>query len=402
MPVHVVHAEDDFPSFEALDKRHFPVSELDAPKVLPRVVTEKSLLSPLGDNVDEQQPILVVQLNFIRGGLVLGVAVHHSCSDGPGVDGFLTTWAEGAAAVAAGQPFPAPIDPANLDRSRLSPASAEANQPGWEQLDGKFPIFKDMKGPLPPPPADFQMPVVGGTVWHFPASSLTQLKADASPAKLGQAGAGAGDQGLGDAWVSTYDAVVAFLWQRVTVARLPHLRPDLATAESVLAHAVNTRNKTVPPLPDRFLGNAVAIPRTDPVPVRVVVQAGSLPRLAALVRRSTRSITPRYLDELGRWVAGLRDRRWVQIHAHAFLGMDFLASSWQPMRAYVAHDFGFGLPRALRWPNPSWDGYVFLFPSRAHLVGGDEGLEVCLCLEKKTADGLMADEVMLKYASPRV
>lgn len=85
------------------------------------------------------------------------------------------------------------------------------------------------------------------------------------------------------------------------------------------------------------------------------------------------------------------------------MGMDFLANSWQPMSAYTKHDFGFGLPKAIRWPNPAFEGYLFMFPSRAHLVGGDEGLEMAICLEESTADDrLMADELMLKYAHPRL
>lgn len=385
----MVPAEDKFPSYEELNKRHFPMSEFDAGKVLPKYVTEKSLMSPLGENTDEEQPICAVQLNFIKGGLILGVAVHHSCSDGPGTNGFLTTWAESAAAVASRKPF-RPVDPANLDRSRLS-ASATPDTEQWKQLDGKFPVFKDAGGPMPPPPADFKIPALASRMWHFPASSLAKLKADASPAK------GAN----GDSWISTYDAVVALVWKQVTLAKLPLCNPDL-DSEVTLAHALNTRHRMSPPLPDRFLGNAIAMPQSDPITIRSLLEDDNLPRIAAMVRKATKGITPQYLEELSQWVAGLQDRRWIQINSNAFLGMDFLANTWQLMRAYTEHNFGFGLPRALRWPNPAFEGYLFIFPSRAHLVGGDEGLEVCICLEEKTADRLMADEVMLRYCYPRL
>lgn len=364
------------------------MSELDAGKVLPKAVTEVSLFD--GENAAEKQPICVIQLNFIQGGLILGVAVHHSCSDGPGADGFLTTWAESTTAAAAGKPF-RPIDPTNLDRSRLS-ASTKPDAERWKQLDGKFPIWKDLKGPMPPPPADFKMPALAGRMWHFPASKLAQLKTDASSAANGDADG---------TWISTYDALVALVWQRVTLAKLPLVNPDL-NSETMLAHAMNTRQRMDPPLPDRFLGNAIAMPRTDSIPIRSVLEHDSLPRLAAMVRKATNTITPQYLDELNQWVAGLEDRRWIQLNTKCFLGMDMLANTWQLMSAYTKHDFGFGLPRALRWPNPAFEGYLFIFPSRAHLVGGDEGLEACICLEEKTADRLMADEVMLKYAHPRL
>lgn len=389
VPLYIVDAEDNIASFDELNKRHFPMSELDARKVLPKFVLGKSTFSPLSENGEDKQPICVLQLNFIKGGLIIGVAIHHSCSDGPGADGFLTTWAESAAAAAKRKPF-RPIDPANLDRSQLS-ASVQPSSVQWEQLDGKFPIWKDMKGPMPPPPPDFKMPALASRMWHFPAAALRQLKADASPAKESEDGA----------WISTYDAVVALIWKRVTLARLPVLNPG-PDSESMLAHAFNTRQRMNPPLPDRFLGNATAVPRTDSIPVHFITEDDNLSRLATLVRKATNTITPQYLEELNQWVAGIQDRRWIVANSNNFLGMDFLASSWQSMNAYTKHDFGFGLPRALRWPNPPFEGYLFLFPSRAHLVGGNEGLEVCICLEEKTADRLIADEGMLKYAHPRL
>ncbi|KAF7290948.1 Omega-hydroxypalmitate O-feruloyl transferase [Mycena chlorophos] len=391
--MHIVHAETELPSYAQLEKRHFPVAELDANKLLPKLVTTNELLlSPL-EGADEKQPIAVVQLNFIHGGLILGAALHHNFCDGYGADAFLSVWAENARAAAAGSPTP-PGDPAYMERTRLT-AIHRPDGLRFKTLSDGISTWKIV--PRAPLPAEFKLPALSSRMWHFPTSKLALLKAAAS-AKPGLLDNGGDD--FAGSWISTFDAVLAFVWQRVTVAKLPFLKPDL-DAHSIVAHTVNTRTRMSPPLADRFMGNAVAIARAEPLPIRDVIDPANLSRLARLVRQATNAITPQALDELAEWISGVDDPRNIQLNLHSFLGMDFLANSWHQMRAYAEHDFGFGLPRALRWPSPAFDGYVCIFPSRAHIVGGDEGLEMAICLEEQTAKRLMVDEIMLQYASPR-
>jgi hypothetical protein len=70
---------------------------------------------------------------------------------------------------------------------------------------------------------------------------------------------------------------------------------------------------------------------------------------------------------------------------------------------YERHDFGFGVAMAIRFPDPQFEGYVFVYPSRAGVKKDalDEGIEVCICLEKTCHDRLMQDGELLKYAQPR-
>jgi hypothetical protein len=73
------------------------------------------------------------------------------------------------------------------------------------------------------------------------------------------------------------------------------------------------------------------------------------------------------------------------------------------MDPYESHDFGFGVPKAIRWPNLQIEGFVFVFPSRSKLKGysSDEGVEVCICLEETCQTRLMGDEQLLRFAAPR-
>jgi hypothetical protein len=171
----------------------------------------------------------------------------------------------------------------------------------------------------------------------------------------------------------------------------------------ILVHAVNTRNTFDPPLPEIFMGNAVAFPRTEPLTISQLVADDNLPGLARRVRKSIRTNTPQYIVELPEWVAGLEDRRWININMISFLGMDLAGTSWQAMNVYERHDFGFGVARAIRFPDPQFEGYVFVYPSRARVKkdAPDEGIEVDICLEKTCHDRLIQDEELLKYAQPR-
>ncbi|RTE85363.1 hypothetical protein BHE90_000185 [Fusarium euwallaceae] len=386
--LHVKHmlGEEEFPSYKELAEKHFPASVLKGSQLLPEFVTAKPLHSPLGDNNEEGIAVAAFQLNFIRGGLIIGLAIHHSVSDGPGCDGFLTTWAENTVAAAKGAPFipakhPFSIHGTSLDTEKPTKARVE-------ELDRMLPVVRDAGGPMPAPPAGFVMPSLVAQMWHFPKSKADLLKSKASSQD-------------GGSWISTYDAIMALLWSSITRAKVEMLKPDLES-KAIMVHAVDTRKVWSPPLPDRFLGVGAAAARCEPLTVKDII-AGNLPQLATAVRSSINAITPEYLSNLLQWVAGHEDQRYLETSINSFLGIDLGASSWQGMTAYEAHDFGFGLPKALRWPNPGFEGFVLLYPSRAGSVDAaeDEGIEVCVCLEKSCHKRLLEDPVLLEYAQPR-
>jgi trichothecene 3-O-acetyltransferase len=311
-------SQKEFPSFAHLSERDFPMHLIDGRHILPSFATEKQVFNPTGDNSDEQTPISVFQVTFIDGGVTLGMAIHHTVSDGSGCNGFLATWAEASRAAQDGTPFQ-PVDPANMDRSRLN--APKPSKARWQELDGKFPLFVDAGGPPPPPPADFELPNLMSCMWHFPKSRIEKLKREAS------AGAGAGQ------WISTYDAIMGILWQAITRAKLPMLKPEL-DRETVMVHGVNTRQKFVPPLPSRFIGNALALLRAGPKRIRDIIRNDSLPELASAVRASINTITPQYVVELPEWVAGLQDRRWITMNMNSYLGSKYLthptSAHWNP------------------------------------------------------------------------
>ncbi|KAK7541923.1 trichothecene 3-o-acetyltransferase [Phyllosticta citribraziliensis] len=374
--------EDDFPSFEALENKDFPAAMLDGDSLLPLHVTHKAPLTPLGESGDDNNPILVVQANIIRGGLILAVAVHHSCSDGPGMNGFLSQWAENTRCVLTGA-TPTPFDPVVLDRSPLTSKDSARKSVVNDVNEAPF-SFTVAKTP-PAPPQDFKMPRLSQVMLHFPADRLARLREDANPP--GQSGA------------SSYDAIVAILWRCMTRARVPLLRPE-RSAESRLLHAVGLRQFMKPPLPARFLGNALALP-TPSMEIGTLLDDGALPQIASVIRASIQEATSKdSIKKTADWIASVPNKSCITLTTKNFLGLDIAGASWRRMTPYQEHDFGFGFPKALRWPKPMVDGYFFIYPHRPK-DDPREGVELNVCLEASCMKRLLADEELAQYAHPR-
>lgn len=70
---------DDFPDFETLNQADFTFEKMDVNKLFPEEIS-KRIASMFQES--SEPPAMVVQANFIRGGLILCVASHHRISDG--------------------------------------------------------------------------------------------------------------------------------------------------------------------------------------------------------------------------------------------------------------------------------------------------------------------------------
>lgn len=390
----------DIESFSFLEKHDFPVHLLDASKVLPPNVVGVFPV-PGQDLSSEGPPVCAFQVTFIQGGLILALAVSHQVCDGPGCEALFRSWSRNADAVSKGTAGGAPA--AEPERSILRAKGEPASQEEWARLGDKFPTYKARDGPPAPPPAGFKMPTVKTRVWHVSRSNLRRLKALAgAPLPAGSPYAGHDDIG-GAGWVSTYDALLALLWRAVVRAKQPLLRPE-PTAPSKAVHAVNARGRADPPLPDGYIGVAVTLPQSPCLTVADVVGGtleAAVPLLARTVRAATGQVTPAYVADLGRWALSCRDLRWVELDMHWVLGLDCMAFDWHTNRAYEEHDFGFGLPAALRWPHPQFEGFFFVLPARTSRGGEDEGYEIMLGLEESCYARFERDEELLRYAEQR-
>ncbi|KAJ4245548.1 hypothetical protein NW762_014057 [Fusarium torreyae] len=377
------HPDDETVStYGALEKDAFPPINLPSRVLLPRIMTEKHTLTQHGDYAYEGAPVSMFMLTFIRGGLILGVGLHHLSTDVSGLDGFLQAWATNTRNLAAGLDLE-PFDDRILDRSQLTYSGLLPGIDRMDELTRRVKYIKLLEAIPQPPPEDFQMPNTSEVLFHFPKSKITTLKSIAS---LGDS----------DNWVSSYDSIMALCWRCITRARLPSFSLDTVSG---LMHAVNGRNRLKPALPTYYIGN-VAMHGRPKLTFADIVAQGAYPRLAALVRATNVEIDHALYAAAVEWVAGVPDKRLIALNMNAFLGPDIGSTSWQALTAHSTWDFGFGTPAAVRWPKPDLDGFVFYFPLR-ETDEEDQGTELVVCLEDEAMRRLLQDEEWASYAMPR-
>ncbi|KAM0206360.1 hypothetical protein ACHAPA_009597 [Fusarium lateritium] len=396
LTLHIKEASpEDIPSFAFLDKHDFPVHLLDSSKVLPPSFVGAQFPVPASDISSVGPAVGGAQITFIEDGLILGLAITHQVCDGPGFENFLTAWARYSFNAMKGASLNGLTESASAipPRSILSlQDKPKVSSEELQRLGDKFPTMKLRDGPPAPPPADFKMPTVKTRIWHFPKSKLQLLKSQCS------AGLEPGS------WISTYDALLSIMWRATVRAKSSLLKPD-PHAPSKAVHAVNGRGRIDKPISDQYIGTAITLPQSKPLTVAEVLGdlETTLPILAHAVRESINSVNHEYMAGLIKFAATSPNLQWSELDMNWVLGLDCMAFDWHTMKSYQNHDFGFGRPAALRWPNPGFEGFFFVLPTRAGLRkdSEDEGIEVCFGLEESCFAELEKDEEFARYAEQR-
>lgn len=199
-------AGDEYPSYTDLERAHFTLSKLGSPTTL-SVEGIPEFCYP-ADN-----PVVVgFQLNFIRGGFIFTVHIHHFALDMTGTTSLVRQIADNCYAFINNTPKPA-WDESLMDRSRfICPDVAPE-----DQLD-----------PMPRPERHHDWLPCSWLLFHLPPSQSKLLKQLASP--------------LDTTWISTYDAVIALLWRVVARNRAEIYSPDLASP-AIFGEPINMRSR---------------------------------------------------------------------------------------------------------------------------------------------------------------
>lgn len=150
-------------------------------------------------------PVFTLQANLVQGGLLLDAAAQHNFIDGGGLLRLL----ELLAGAMRGEPFSAAaLEHGNRDRSTLIPLLGR-DEP---MLDHSHLLREPLATGAPrPPPA----PPAQAARWHFvrfPSSKVAALKQRAN-----------NDIRAQGAFVSTDDALSAFIWRRLSAVRLARI-----------------------------------------------------------------------------------------------------------------------------------------------------------------------------------
>jgi hypothetical protein len=352
-----------FPSMETLQLNRFPIHTLDEDFIAPR----RTLI----DSDDSSRPeVFLVQATQITGGLLLTFLAHHQAIDGIGQDQIVRLFSKAC----RNEEF--------TGEERLVVNLAANEIPLLE-------AFSDL-----PPALNYQIinnrtstsqstsqsaPDCTWAYFSFTQDSLVLLKSTAvqeSPNKF----------------ISTDDALSAFIWKSVTSARLARLN---ATTSSTFARAVDVRNLlSISPLHPGFVQNMTyntfTFQELSDMPLGVLashLRSNVDPKTSTLAH-DTRA--------LATFLSHTADKSCVSFAATINRTSDIFFSSWAKMRSYE-YDFGTELGRAevvsrTKSHNVT-EGLTYLMPKS---MSGEIGLVACLGEEDIAA--LRRDSEFSKFA----
>jgi hypothetical protein len=362
IPRLVVKDLGDDPSIPTIDdfrNSNFPMSMLDENIIAPR--------NTLPDG-QPTAPVFLVQANFITGGLLLTIVAQHNVMDMTGQSQIMDLLSKAC----HNEPFTSEeVSNGNLNRRNLFPLLDNSWQPGPE-LDRQ--IIKpppESKDNTPPPKCTW-------TYFAFSATSLSALKSFASKT-------------LSSGYISTDDALSAFIWQSVLRARLPRLDP---TASSTFARAVDPR---------RYLG----IPSEYPGVVQnmayntcTLEELLSLP-LGAIASSLRSTVDPKTSDlayrtrALATFISRHANETVASVTASIDLSTDIMLSSWAKYDCYeLDFNLGLGKPVAVRRPRfTPCESLMYLMPRSTE---GD--IALAACLREGDLERLRGDGEWMRYA----
>lgn len=311
--------------------------------------------------------MLSIQANLIRGGLILNITGHHQALDGTGQEqvAFLLNKACHDEAFTADE-----IRIGNASRADI----IEFLPSNWQpDLDSRYlqRVWPNQESA----PSGKSTPERSELLWtnvSFSSEALTQLKVQAH-------------SGLSSGFVSTDDALTAFIWQ--SMARARRQRYPGATRTTV-GRAVNPRRylgipETYPGYISNMAYSSLTMDELSDAPLSVIsaLLRSAVDPEVSQIGRTTR--------EFATLLHRATDKNSISANENLNLDTDVMLSSWANMRCYD-WDFGLGpgYPLAFRRtrhaPVPS---LMFLLPRRPN---GE--IVVSMCVRADDLESLKSDD----------
>ncbi|KAL2876270.1 hypothetical protein SGCOL_008443 [Colletotrichum sp. CLE4] len=345
-------------SMKDMKASNFPFGMLDESIICPRPTL------PIDPNlVGKSEPVFITQVTFIKGGLILAFLGHHQVLDGTGQGQLIKLLSKAC----KGEDFTEEeVAIGNLTRQNVIPLLEDYK--GGPKTDAM--IVKPSATPDTAPATS------SWAYFNFSSASLSALKSLAS-------------ETVNSGYITTDDAITAFIWQsisRIRANRLPH------DTETKIARAINVRGymgipQTFPALIQSMTNNSMAIGSLIERPLGE----------AASQLRST--VNPEALSYGVKALATLMDQA-ADKSVFSFTGTlrldrDLAFSSWAKLDLYE-HDFGLGLgkPESIRRPQfTPVESLGYLLPKAP-----DGSIALAICLRDEDMEGLKKDELWLKYS----
>ena len=366
--------DPSIPTMDALKQANFPFNMLDESIVAPRNTLPGSPNEPLSDPA----PVFVLQATFITGGLLLTFVGNHQTMDMTGQGQVIDLFSK---ACRSEQFTSEELSTGNLARRNLIPYLDDSYEQGSE-------LAYQVAKPTPPPsnPSDTNdslappsPPECTWAYFSFEPSSLAILKALAT-----------GAMPLSLSYISTDDALSAFIWQSIMRARFSRLS---LTVEVTLARAVDIRRYLdIPPTYPGVVNNMTY--HTYPLQKLLAEPLGGVTsQLRSALDPKTSSLGYK-TRALATVLNRTRDKNNINVTATLDLSADIMLSSWAKLDCYeLDFNLGLGKPDSVRRPRfVPVESLIYLMPKRL-----DGEIAVGICLRNEDMERLRADEEFAKY-----
>ncbi|ETS79167.1 hypothetical protein PFICI_09020 [Pestalotiopsis fici W106-1] len=372
-----------FATFSELKAKHFPVAALDE-NVLCRRYTWPS--------PEDRLPIMLIQLNFLRGGMIINWNPYHAVGDGQTFFTWTKVWAEECRR-AQGIPITNPAhipDDILTDRAHvLKPRFPGPDHAGKLENHPQYAIMTD---PMKQLEKLLKRDGHAGQIFYFSEESLARLKQDAYPLNPSE------DE---PSYISTNDALSVLAWRSVMAAQFPldEIEGDPITTFNI---AIDGRYRTQPPIDPATLGCFVMFLEVK-VSLRRMLETEDLRELAALLRQAILAAND-YPGGLTNDISALVDSlpHVGLIVPGAFLdspGLGCSQTSWAKLQLYGLEWGPLLGHRIASIRSPSCgilNGMQIMMPT---LPGG--GREVLCGIEERCLERLINEPLWRKYAETR-
>lgn len=281
--------------FEGIVKKKAPASMLDGDILAPRKGIPLSY-----EKEEEPAEVFCLQVNLIKGGLILTFAGHHVAMDMNGQGHLISLFAK----VMHGETLSeTEVTEGNRDRRNIIPLLKD-DEP---LLDHTMMQVDPTGGPPEMHPATW-------TYYRFTKATLDQLKHEAlSSIRNGSTGSR----------LSTNDVIAAFVWQRISAARQARISPNERTH---ISRAVNGRPMLDPPLSLAYMGDVVTA-TFNSMTLEEITNA-PLGDVAAALRSQLSDINSYAVRSLVTLISRTPDKNTIAYGARLKLDRDILMSSW--------------------------------------------------------------------------
>ncbi|KAF4336783.1 trichothecene 3-o-acetyltransferase [Fusarium beomiforme] len=366
-----------FGTFQQLEREHFPLN-------IPRqIVFGTSAKLAQGVSI----PALVVQCNFIPGGLILGTCLHHVAGDGMCNLILHKTMGMHLAAVTKGLDIHScPITP--LDRSSVVEGEQGVTLeefPDWKLTEDSSSFLN----PTDYEPSEVQS--VEHAIFSISENKLASIKEHVL-------------NGTTNTKLSTNEAVCAFLWRHVVLAR--QINPH-EYSEAKLSITVDSRERMEnPPLPSNYWGNfaepnAVARASVSRLqhPATGEAKDNIYVDLASSIKRAIAAVNDKAVRRLVGLLNQMPKSTSLTWNVDRYPGPDMLIVCLQAHRyndIFFGRDLGY--PSAIRITvgdtEGKPDGRCIILPPRH---AEDQGLELLLQYDSSTLERLESNEEFGKF-----